>query len=105
MDKGERIRRMIDKGMTAMEIASKLGCTRGLVYFHALEPEARNQLRCTEYHRARSRGLDSAAASNRATTLTVRACSAAYWARHAEARAKASAPPAPPPAPPPAAAE
>lgn len=105
MDKGERIRRMIDKGMTATEIASKLGCTRWLVYFHALEPEARKQLRCTEYHRARSRGLDCAAASNRAAALTARACHSAYWARYAEARARASAPPALRRAPPPAAAE
>lgn len=105
MDKGERIRRMIDNGSTATEIAEALGCSRGLVYFHALEPVARNRLRTAEYHRARARGLDTGSATARANTLVARACASAYYARLAEAMARASAPPAPPPAPPPATAE
>lgn len=105
MDKGERIRRMIDNGSTATEIAEALGCSRGLVYFHALPPEARSRVHTTEYAKARQRGLSGRQANARANVLLMRACSAAYYARLAEAMARASAPPAPPPAPPPATAE
>ena len=105
MDKGERIRRMIDKGMTAVEIGKKLGCPRVTVVSHALPPEARSRVHATEYAKARQRGLSRRQANARANSLLQRACSAAYWARYAEARATASAPPALRRAPPPAAAE